>query len=60
MFDGALTVVDFKIEPRAALRGLEEDARAAVGAADHPKLRRLFAEVLARRGLARPGDSAGQ
>jgi serine/threonine-protein kinase len=51
VFEDALSVVDFKIQPRAALSGLEEDARAALGAADHPALGRLFAEALARHGL---------
>jgi hypothetical protein len=60
VFDGPLTVVDFKVEPRAALSGLEEDARAALAVAHHPELGRLFAEVLARHGLDWPGPGVRQ
>jgi len=46
-----------RFQDRAA-RGSREprqDARAAFDAADHPELRRLFAEALGRHGLGRPG-----
>jgi glyoxylase-like metal-dependent hydrolase (beta-lactamase superfamily II)/tRNA A-37 threonylcarbamoyl transferase component Bud32 len=51
VFEDARAVVDFKIQPRAALTSLREHARAVLGAPDRSGLDRLFRETLERHGL---------
>jgi serine/threonine protein kinase/glyoxylase-like metal-dependent hydrolase (beta-lactamase superfamily II) len=52
-FRDTLEVVDFKIEPRAALRALERDALAFVPSSQVSELGRVMDDALGRHGLTR-------